>query len=370
MSLSLEAGSLSVPAAVPASSAEAASAELPRYSYRCLASAELPLLNDLYNEHYRCQRPLAEAEWLYTRNPNGQALIYAAFDAAGQLAGMRPAIPFKLCWRGQERTAYEFADALVSARHQGRGIFSQLVKLICEHSERDDFTLYSLPNENSLPVYRRSRKLQVLGASETRVRPISWRDYFKQRMGLNGHAHPAVPAGAWHTGAADDTVSLVPVDRFESDFEDVHAELGARVASFTQRSRAFLQWRYFGSPVREYRVALVRQHGRVRGYVVVRMLERVAHLVDVFVSPEMPLACRVLELATQWAGRMGATAVHFNASRRNFFHSAAARSGFWLSKRSGSLVLDRRSGDLLESRQCGPLEPPDVYFVMGDFDFF
>lgn len=366
MSLSFEAQPLSLPTAA----ADAAGKTRARYIYRRLSEAELPLLNQLYNECYRCQRPLGEAQWLYGASPNGKALIYAAFDESGELAGMRPAIPFKLYWRGEERTAYEFADALVAVRHRNRGIFSHLVKLICEQASQEDFTLYSSPNENSLPVYRRMSSLQVLNATETRARPISWAAYLAQRMGLNGADHPEVPAASWEAGATARTVSLTPVDRFDSDFEETHVALGARVASFTLRSRAYLQWRYFGSPVREYRVAIARQGGRLRGYVVVRMLDRIAHLVDVFLPPDLPLAYQVFELAAQWAARMGAIAVHFNASRGNLFHTAAARRGFWLSKRSGSLVLDRRSGDLLECRQEGPLGPPDAYFVMGDFDFF
>jgi GNAT superfamily N-acetyltransferase len=366
MSLSLDADSFSIPA--PARGA--ATGDLPRCLYRRLAAAELPRLNDLYNEHYSASRPLEEAQWLYARNPNGPALIYAAFDESGELAGMRPAIPFKLYWRGEERTAYEFADALVAERHRDRGIGSHLVKLICDQADRDNLTLYSLPGSSSLPAYRRSRRLQVLGATETRVRPLAWGPYLAQRFGMNGHEHPAVPAGRWHVSVSDGEVTLSPVDRFDSDFEDLHVELGRTVASFTRRTREYLQWRYFGSPTRAYRVALVRQHGRVRGYVVVRVVDRVAHIVDIFMAPDMALASRTFDLIARWAWQMDATAIHFNASRGSFFHAAAGRRGFWLAKRSGSLVMDRRSGNLLESRQCGPLGTPDAYFVMGDFNFF
>src|SRR5688572_30311689 len=115
MSLSLDAESLSL-AAAPAVGTGA-----PRYLYRRLAPGELPRLNDLYNAYYRSHRPLEEAQWLYCANPHGNALIYAAFDQSGELAGMRPAIPYRLYWRGEERSAYEFADALVAVRHRNRG---------------------------------------------------------------------------------------------------------------------------------------------------------------------------------------------------------------------------------------------------------
>ena len=122
--------------------------------------------------------------------------------------------------------------------------------------------------------------------------------------------------------------------------------------------------------MRSYRVALVRAGQRVRGYVVIRIIDEIAHLVDVFLPPDRALARATLRLAAKWADRMGAIAVHFNASRGNLFHAAAALAGYCLRKHSGNVVLDRRSGQLLESRQHGPLGVRDAYFVMGDFEFF
>src|SRR5690349_8418110 len=148
MAFSVEADSLVVP--LPAAGAGA------RYAYRRLLPPELPLLNELYNENYQVQRPLAEAAWLYGPNPNGEALIYAAFDDSGRLAGMRPAVPIALDWRGEQRPAYVFADAIVARAHRGRGIFSHLVRLITEQAQQEDFTLFTTPNSSSLPIYRRS----------------------------------------------------------------------------------------------------------------------------------------------------------------------------------------------------------------------
>jgi GNAT superfamily N-acetyltransferase len=366
MAFSVEADSLVLQAPAAAGAGQRC------YACRRLLPAELPLLNELYNQNYQARRPLAEAAWLYGGNPAGEALIYAAFDDSGRLAGMRPAVPITLDWRGEERPAYVFADAVVAPGHRGRGIFSHLVRLITEQAEREDFTLFTIPNENSLPVYRRSDRLQVLGSTETLVRPIEWRRYFVHRLGLEERAGAPLPDAGWRDGIERGGLALRPIERFDSDFDDVHAALAQRVATFTRRRRAFLQWRYFGCAAREYRAALVSRGTETLGYVVLRMIGEVAHLVDVdvFLPPERPLASQVLDLAARWAQRMGAIAVHFNASRGNVYHAAAARAGYCFRKRSGSLVLDRRSGDLLESRQAGPLGTRDAYFVMGDFDFF
>lgn len=333
--------------------------------------AELPLLNELYNAYYRSNRSLEEAVWLYANNPNGSAVIYAAFDQSGRLAGMRPSIPFKLWWRGQERMAYEFADALVDPRHQGKGIFSRLVKMTCDWAEQEDCTLFSLPNENSLAVYRRSPSLQVLGEGRTRAKPLSWMRYIHHQLKRGRGAAPGASSDLKAQSLmSDGEVCLRPVERFESDFDDIRAELQRRLASFTLRTREFLQWRYFGCKARKYRVALVEQRGRVRGYLVIRIISGIAHIVDVFVWPDARLARSAFRLAARWAERMGAIGIHFNSAGNDFFQTAAARSGYWLRKRSRPLVIDNPSTRLLAQRQQRAVSMGDLYFVMGDFDFF
>ena len=339
------------------------------FSYRRLSMAELPLLNGLYNAFYRSDRPLAEAVWLYADNPSGNAVIHAAFDPDGQLAGMRPAIPFKLWWRGREHMAYEFADALVDPRHQGQGIFTRLVRMTCDWAERQGCSLYSLPNENSLAVYRRCPGLEVLGDSFTRARPLSLR-YLRHRLRHRGDPAGVAPAGRKARALVSGELCLRPVARFESDFADVRAELQQSVSSFTLRTREFLQWRYFGSPVRKYHVALVEERGQLRGYLVLRIVSGIAHVVDIFIRPDAVIARRALGLAARWARDMGAIGIHFSVAGDSFLDSAAARSGYWLKKRSRKLVIDCASRRFLAQCQDRPVDMRDVYFVMGDFDFF
>ena len=328
------------------------------YHFRRLQAHELPVFNALHNVCHGVRRPLEEAQWLYGGNPYGEAIVMAAFDERGKLAGVRPAIAWRIACGGEERTAYEFADALVAPRHRNRGIFSHLVELTCELAASHRYALYSIPNERSLPVYRRTPALRVAGDAETRVRPLHWARFVGHRLGIDGHGgvDRTVEAEPPREGA----LALRPVERFDSSFAAVHAAFAALGLGHTLRRRAFLQWRYFGSPLRRYRVALVEEAGAECGYLALRMIGPVAHLVDLFVAPEMELARRALRLACAWAAQMGAIAVHFNSSRGSLFQQAAARSGFWLRKRSGHLVLDRDSAQRLRQH----------YFVMGDFDFF
>lgn len=338
------------------------------YEFRFLAINELPLLNELYNRCYRFDRPLAEAQWLYRDNPNGPAVVSAAFDDRGRLAGMRPAVAWKVFWQGRERTAYQFTDALVAPEHRNRGIFTQLVKQMCAWAERNDLALFSLPNDNSRAVYQRTSLLQPLGACELWVKPISWPRYIGYLAGRHD-SHTDARAGGAEAALSDGDVSLLPAARFESDFEQVHSELAHRALSFTVRRREFLNWRYFGSPVREYRVAVVEQRGQARGYLVLRLIDGIAHLIDVFLVPDAELVGRAFRLLSGWAKQLGAIAIHFKSSEGNFFQRAFSRCGSWGMKRPGSIVLDHRSLRPAGREHTRPAVR-DFYFVMGDFDFY
>jgi GNAT superfamily N-acetyltransferase len=341
-----------------------------RFEYRQLRMSELPLLNDMYNAHYGYNRPLEEAVWLYGRNPCGEAVIHAAFDESGRLAGMRPSIPIKFWWNGEERMAYEFADALVERSYQGKGIFSRLVKAACDRAEQEGASVFSLPNENSLAVYRRNPALEVLERSHTCARPLAWISYLQHHMKpRQGRTSGGAHAAEAPSFVDDGDVCLRRIHRFESDFADVRAELQARIPSFGLRTREFLQWRYFGSPVRQYWVALIQERGQVRGYLVLRVVGGIAHVVDVFMRPDERLARKVFELARRSAKRMGAIGVHFSTAGSTFFSAAAAHSGFWLKKRSSSLVMDAAGTRRLAKSLHRPVTTADFYFAMGDFDF-
>jgi GNAT superfamily N-acetyltransferase len=340
------------------------------FEFRRLRMAELPLLNDLYNAYYGAERPLEEAVWLYANNPCGTGVIFAAFDMTGRLAGMRPSIPFRLWWGGEERMGYELADALVDPRHQGKGIFSRLVTMTCDWAQQEGHVVFTLPNENSLAVYARNPSLRVLGQSHTRAKPLSWIPYLRHQLKRRHEraSRASYPVEA-HPLVSERELLLRPIDRFQSDFADVRAELQARLSGFTLRTPEFLQWRYFGSPIRKYYVSLVEEHGRVRGYVAIRMVAGIAHIVDVFLPPDTGLARRVFRLAARSARRMGAIGVHVNTAGNELFLTAAASSGFWLKKASCPLVVDSASARRIAQFKQRPASLGDVYFTTGDFDF-
>jgi GNAT superfamily N-acetyltransferase len=343
--------------------------ELSRYSFRRLALVELPLLNDLYNTCYGTARPIETAEWLYKANPGGEGIVLGAFDARDELVGARPAIAWKFLWRGQERLGYQFTDAVVAPAHRGRGIFSRLVHMLLELAEEGGFSLFSFPNDQSLPIYLKTGSLEYLGRCDAQVKILAWQRYLRYKLGLGAaDGNGTSPAGDGAARLDDGDTSLIPIGRFESDFEDIHADLGRLVTSFTLRSKEFLNWRYFGCPERRYRAALLWQAGRAQGYLVIRTIGPVAHVIDVFLRPDVRVAEKAPRLAARWARQMGAIALHFEGLRGHVFRQAFRDAGFLLRRHTGQVVMDSVSVRQLASLRGRPSEMADFYFVMGDSD--
>src|SRR5207237_5273767 len=229
----------------------------PGYTFRRMGRGELHLVNDLYNDCLRAHRSMAEAECIYENHPYGEAIILGAFASDGQLVGVLPAIAHKFVWSGREQRGYQLIDAVVSPDHRNRGIFGHLVELLCRLAEQEKFSVWAFRNDRSLSVYRKTGLLQHIGACDTRVKVLSWPGYMRYRLARDGRTSPEETPASDMTSLSDGDVSLVPVDRFESDFENIHADVAKTVTSFTLRRKDFLNWRYFGSTGKHYHVALV-----------------------------------------------------------------------------------------------------------------
>jgi GNAT superfamily N-acetyltransferase len=337
------------------------------YSFRRVATHELALANDLYNRCHQTNRSLAEADWLYRRNPYGEGIVFGAFDARDRLVGVRPTIAWRFFGEGHERPAYQFTDAVVAPEHRGQGIFGRLVADMCALAAEQDFTFFSFPNSNSLPIYLKMGVLERIAGCRTLVKVLAWWKYIQYRRGREVDHTPS-EVGDGGSGVTARDLSLSPIRRFETDFEDIHAEVGRVVASFTLRRREFLNWRYFESPERRYHVALVLRGDEPQGYVVVRMIHRIAHVIDVFVRPTPTVVRAVPTLVTGWARQMDAIAIYFDASKGNVFERAFCRDGFLLRRETGDIVLDTRSARRRAATRRPSLDGGEFYFTMGDSD--
>jgi hypothetical protein len=348
-------------------SPEPAPARFSTVTFRRLVTHEIPLVNDLYNRCYQTDRSLAQADWLYRSNPYGEGIAFGAFDSSGRLVGVRPTIAWRFIWNRQERLAYQFTDALVAPELRGQGVFRRLVLNMSALARECDFSLFSFPNSNSLPIYLSMGALDRLVRCRALVKILSWWKYLHYKRGRQVDPVPTSgPAGV--LPVTEGHLTLRPIQRFASTFDDVHESLARVVSTFTLRRPDFLNWRYFGHPTWRYQVALVQHGDHTLGYVVVRMMRGIAHVMDVFVRPEPTVVAAVPRLLTTWARQMQAIAIYFDASKGHVFEHAFRRSGFVWRRTTGDIVMDTPSVRRLAVARPSSGDARTLYFTMGDSD--
>jgi hypothetical protein len=108
-------------------------------------------------------------EWLYCKNPNGNAIGFDAWDGE-QLAAHYVCIPTKV------RIKEKICDVLLSLntathpKYQGKGLFTKLAEMTYEAGVTADFDgVYGVANANSTPGFVKKLGFQLIEPLEARV---------------------------------------------------------------------------------------------------------------------------------------------------------------------------------------------------------
>ncbi|HEX5367225.1 MAG TPA: GNAT family N-acetyltransferase [Acidimicrobiales bacterium] len=205
-------------------------------------------------------------DWKHRQGPFGPSPAWVAVDGAGggQVVGFRTFSRWRFLRAGRPVTAVRAVDTATHPAHQGRGIFTLLTRHALEELRSEGVAfVFNTPNERSRPGYVKMgwRLVGRLPVATTVRSPRS----------LVRLARARRPADKWSTASA----AGVPVT-------DVLAEAGALAALLaaqpsdgrlrTDRSPAYLSWRYGFAPLR-YR-AVVAPGGVAAGVVIFRLRRR------------------------------------------------------------------------------------------------
>ena len=204
-------------------------------------------------------------EWKHDDNPFGPSPTWVAEDGAGNLVGLRTFLRWR--FRRSDDTTINAVRAVDTATHpdwQGRGIFSRLT-LGALDDLRDDGVdcVFNTPNDNSRPGYLK----------------LGWREVGKVPVSVRLAGLRSIPKLAGARTAAEMWSEECSVGRPASealaDHDAVEALLarignGSRIS--TDRTPAFLQWRYRFAPLRYRAVTLGR--GSADGLVIFRVRRR------------------------------------------------------------------------------------------------
>jgi GNAT superfamily N-acetyltransferase len=181
--------------------------------------------------------------WKHVDNPFGRSLMLVA-ESEGRIVGLRAYMRWRFVASGEPVRAVRAVDTATHPDVQRRGIFSKLTREALEQLKGQADLVFNTPNEKSLPGYLKMG-WRTVGRVPVRVR-------VRHPLRFVRRARSARAS----TAAEPSTRANVSLDPHEILTE---ASVGRLLAGYgdprltTDRSVAYLRWRYLGAPILGYR---------------------------------------------------------------------------------------------------------------------
>lgn len=287
--------------------------------------------------------------WKHEENPFGRSPAWVAVDGS-KVIGFRTFMRWRFLLDGRPVEAARAVDTATHPDARGRGVFSALtLHALDELDAMGVAFVFNTPNDQSRPGYLKMG-WQVVGRLPVAVRAVGVRGAWRT-------LRARTPASLW---SAPSPVGMAAGEAFAdaSGLERVLASVPRREGLVTDRSPAYLRWRYGFEPLR-YRVMSPR--GIDEGFAVFRMRRRgaatEAAICDIVVPEGRP--------------RRAALLAHRIARRSAGDYALALGPG---TGRALGFVPLPRQGPILTRRDVGGRSATDDHTVwqlsLGDVELF
>ncbi|MEQ8765987.1 MAG: GNAT family N-acetyltransferase [Planctomycetota bacterium] len=221
--------------------------------------ASLDLFNRVFSvdPHTGEPRSMGHWRWRFLDNPVGAVHYALAFNAEGEAVAQFGGIPVRTAIRGERRTCVQLADHMVDPRYRRglkrQGIFAktamEMAKTYGGSGPDEDSIFFGYP----VPANWR------IGQRVLRYR-------FVRLMNFLIWSVP--PKRDW---AVRSDIELRNVTRFGEEVEDLWAAWRDRLTVATERTSAYLNWRFADCPDTHYELIEARDaRGDLRGFIVLR----------------------------------------------------------------------------------------------------
>ena len=219
--------------------------------------------------------------WKHFDNPFGRSYSVCAWDdQQGEVVGLRTLMWWSFRNRdGTPHRAVRAVDTATHPDHQRRGIFSALTRFaIDDLCDQEVCFIFNTPNGNSLPGYLKMG-WRVVARWPLYMRPVRWLKTGRKLLARRP-SNDAMSEGL--AGAAGNLMSW---QQFRSQHDadlalllSAHETLRRQVGYRTERSLAYLDWRYGAHPEIEYGVHTLHDGAGLAGVVVARPVRGIAGL--------------------------------------------------------------------------------------------
>ncbi len=298
--------------------------------------------------HLAFGRELDEAvwRWKYAENPFGQRILLC-FDDDGLALVMYSGAPYRANWNGRTVEIVQLMDIMSHPDYRKTGLFVKAADAYFDHFAGGDSVLYyGIPGRYHFDIGAKYLKYSELASGVAYLRgdtPVLSR---KQRF-----------FGATAERIDDAAVAL----------DAVWSELTPHYPLAAVRDRAFVDWRFFRNPTRDYRVYLYRAglSKRPRGYAVVGIEGEVARIVDLLVPPDRGVVAGFTGQIAADIGRLGIGVLETWMPGTHFTSRMLVDAGWVREPEPLGIVPTARSFD---DRLTIPWTSDNFFYTMADSD--
>ncbi len=312
-------------------------------------------------------------KWEFTDGPAGKAFIYMAEDG-GRLAGHFADIPRRFSLNGEVTLGTLSLDLMVHPDFRRKGIFVEMGKYAAQRVEKENglfMTAFPIRKETIAGLLKIG--WEVVGELPVLVYPLRFRGIIDRYL----HISPlslligGVARGGYslflggRRREKDPGIQLEEVTRLDEKF-DRFWENASRIHSILGvRDRAFLTWRYFRNPFRNYTVYRAMDHGEMAGYLILRKVDLLnfnsAIIVDLLALNEKSLISLVAK-GIEGSAERGADLVGCMIPRKHSYYRLLRTLGFVPSLKTFLFMVYRLAKEKV------PLAPEAWYVNWGDTD--
>ncbi len=224
----------------------------------------------------------AFADWQLQRSPAGPALsLLARETATDRLIGQAVTVPVSVMLSGKVRAAGLELNPVMDPDYPGRALPGELLREDAALSAAEDIAFTcGAPYQATLSPFLEQGGFRDVGALPLLIRPLNPERLAAKTMDsrVPGRATP-IARSVWRTPAPRRQKEELPgleidqVEVFDEPFALFWNRVRLRFPVMVVRDPAHLNWRFREIPGRQYTTFAARSEGKIRGYVVVRVVQ-------------------------------------------------------------------------------------------------
>lgn len=281
-------------------------------------------------------------EWLYHRNPAGQALTWVATDGSQRIIGAAAAFPRRFYCGSREACGFVLGDFCVDASHRSLGLALALQRACLDGITTSGAELvFDFPSRSMLAVYGRLG----IAAQESTIRyakPLRVDRKVAQRVPIGVAARGL--SAVVNAGMQLRDTGLKPAAKWKieteagpwgEEFSEAAKRWSPAAGTCVARTAEYLNWRYREHPQRQYVMLAARGTEGLAGYLIYSQ-EGESRIIEDLLSEGDEASSALLIHAVEGARKSGV-------------HTVDAP---WLATHPGKQVVERCG---FRARESGPV---------------